>query len=230
MQDWTIAEAFSFAWEKFLANAGVLLAVVLIGAVAGACAGMPGAIVQTAAQMATASMDDPDQATAVTFIAMGVRAVFQLLVIVVQTYVTLGSARVALKIARGQAASVADMVVPAGMFGKGLVAGVISYVATVVGMLFCLVPGIVVAMGFFFSQFVIADRELGPVDALRESWRLTDGEKLPLLGFALACGALVIAGLLACCVGTFVAAPVIALASAYVYEALVRKKGVASTF
>jgi uncharacterized membrane protein len=225
MQDWTIAEALTFAWEKFLANAGVLVAVVLIGAIAGACAGAPGAIVQTAAQLATAEMDDPDQATTITLVATGVRAIFQLLSVVVQAYITLATARVALKIVRDEAVSVADMIVPAGMFGKGLVAGVLSYMATVFGLLFCFVPGIVIAMGFFFSQFVVVDRELGPIDALAESWRLTDGEKLSLLGFGLVCGAIMLVGVLACCVGTFAAAPVVALASAYVYEALLRKKG-----
>ena len=46
-------------------------------------------------------------------------------------------------------------------------------------------PGIIFALMFMFSTFIVIDRELGPIEAMKESHRITHGHKWKLLGFSL---------------------------------------------
>lgn len=42
-------------------------------------------------------------------------------------------------------------------------------------MMLCLVPGIILALGWSFAVPLVVDRDLAPIDALKESWRITTG-------------------------------------------------------
>jgi uncharacterized membrane protein len=228
MQTWTVIGAFENAWEKFLANAGVLMIMMLIGMFGGMCAGLPAGILDAAAKLA-AERVAPGEADAIRLGATLIGLVFQLFNAVVQVYFTLGSVRVCLNIVRGQEASLRDLVVPPGTFLRGFAANALVGLGTVLGLLMCVVPGVVFMLGSVFAQYGVVDRELGPIQAIQESWRLTEGERLSVLGFFLACAGVVVAGVLACCVGLFAALPVISLATATVYDALLREKGAAPT-
>lgn len=46
---------------------------------------------------------------------------------------------------------------------------------TSIGMMLCLVPGIILALGWSFAVPLVVDRDLAPIDALKESWRITTG-------------------------------------------------------
>jgi uncharacterized membrane protein len=48
-----------------------------------------------------------------------------------------------------------------------------------------IVPGIIFGLMFMFSTFLVIDRELGPIEALKESNHITHGHKWRLLGFSL---------------------------------------------
>ena len=69
---------------------------------------------------------------------------------------------------------------------KPLVTVLLSYaiitVLTVVGMVLLVIPGIVVALGFSMTYYIIAeDPEISFQAALEQSWKLTDGYKMELL-------------------------------------------------
>ena len=69
---------------------------------------------------------------------------------------------------------------------KPLVTVLLSYaiitVLTVVGMVLFVFPGIVVALGFSMTYYIIAeDPEISFQAALEQSWKLTDGYKMELL-------------------------------------------------
>jgi hypothetical protein len=63
----------------------------------------------------------------------------------------------------------------------GVVAGILAGIAVVAGSIFFLLPGIYVALSFFFVRQEIALRGRGFLDALQESWALTDGSRWELL-------------------------------------------------
>lgn len=122
-----------------------------------------------------------------------------------------------------------------GQFFDGGGAG-LSYVVTSflrmlaigIGTLLLIVPGVIVALGSQNAPFYAIDQRRPPIDALRASWESTDGQKGALFVFALAEAGITIAGLLACCLGIFVAAPVMILARAILYMKMSGARGPAA--
>lgn len=88
------------------------------------------------------------------------------------------------------------------------------------GMILLIVPGIIAALMFFYVGFLIVDRGIGPIDALKESKRVTDGSKWDLFLFSLVTALVNILGAVCLLVGLFVTIPVTLMASAYVYRQL----------
>lgn len=87
-----------------------------------------------------------------------------------------------------------------------------------IGIVLLVVPGIIAGLGLMLFQYLIMDRGLKGVDAVRESWERMKGHKLDAFLLALASMAIVFVGLLACFVGVFVAIPVVVAAQASFYN------------
>lgn len=76
-----------------------------------------------------------------------------------------------------------------------------------IGCLFCLIPGIYLAVRLQFAPYYTIDRGLNVVDAIKASWHDTKGNFWHLLGANILIGLFMISGLLLCCVGGFYTAP-----------------------
>jgi len=81
--------------------------------------------------------------------------------------------------------------------------------AAFIGFLFCLAP--LIYFGLMFSQAVplMVDRQMGAVEALRQSTRITRDNKLSLLVLGLLGAILSFGGVLTCCVGLIFVLPFI---------------------
>jgi uncharacterized membrane protein len=110
-------------------------------------------------------------------------------------------------------------------FWKYLGTSLLLALAIAVGFVLLIVPGIIFGLMFMFATFVVIERELGPIDALTESHRMTRGHKWPLFGFMLLLLLVNLLGLLALVVGVLVSIPVSTLAFVYAYRALGGKPG-----
>jgi len=75
-------------------------------------------------------------------------------------------------------------------------------------------------LGLAFVPYLVVERGLGPVDAMKESWRVTKGHKGQVGLLILALVGIVILGLLALGIGVFVAAPIAMLAMTHAYRML----------
>lgn len=93
------------------------------------------------------------------------------------------------------------------------------------GLLLCIVPGIIVMVGLWPAYLLVMEDDLDPIEALKAAWALTDGHKMNLFVLGLANFVLVIVGLLCCCVGVFVAGPVAQLAWMGAYDELRKASG-----
>ena len=72
------------------------------------------------------------------------------------------------------------------IFFKSFLAYLCYTILIIVGMVLFIIPGIIVALGFGLTFFVMADRpELSFTDCLQESWQLMDGYKLKYLGLSM---------------------------------------------
>jgi uncharacterized membrane protein len=105
-------------------------------------------------------------------------------------------------------------------FLKFLGASILLMLAIVAGVILLIVPGIIFALMFMFTTFIVIDREFGPIDAMKESRRITHGHKWKLLGFTLLLVLINILGLAALVVGLLVSIPVSSLAFVYAYRLL----------
>jgi len=120
---------------------------------------------------------------------------------VVSTFLALGLTRIALEILDGRPTSVAML------FGEGsklipaLLATLLFALAVGIGLLLFIAPGIYLALRFSQFQNAIVDRDMGVIESLQYSSRLTHNNKLPLLGIFILSVLIVIAGVLALLVG-----------------------------
>ncbi len=85
----------------------------------------------------------------------------------------------------------------------------IIYCAVVgVGSLFCLVPGIYLAVKLNFAPYYIIDHpEASIEEALKAGWRMSDGNFWNILGLLLICLGIMIVGFMLCCIGLVAAVP-----------------------
>jgi uncharacterized membrane protein len=105
-------------------------------------------------------------------------------------------------------------------FWRYLGASILLSLAVAIGFVLLIVPGIIFGLMFMFATFIVIERELGPIDAMNESHRLTRGHKWQLFGFVLLLVLVNLLGLLALLVGIFVSIPVSTLAFVHAYRVL----------
>jgi len=86
-----------------------------------------------------------------------------------------------------------------------------------------IVPGIIFVLMFMFTTLIVIDRGLGPIEAMKESSRITRGHRWTLLGLALLVVLVTLLVLLALVVGLLVSVPVSWIALAHVYRVLARR-------
>ena len=110
-------------------------------------------------------------------------------------------------------------------FWKFLGASLLLGLAIGIGFVLLIVPGVIFALMFMFTTFIVIERELGPVEAMTESRRITRGYKWPLLGFGLLLVLINLLGLVALVVGILVSIPVSSLAVVHAYRVLSGKAG-----
>ncbi len=86
------------------------------------------------------------------------------------------------------------------------------------GYIAAIIPGIMLTLGFQFVGLVILDKNLHYVDALKASWRLTDGHKWDLLIMFIMITIMNTAGAMVFCVGLFVTTAIATGALVIVYD------------
>jgi uncharacterized membrane protein len=94
------------------------------------------------------------------------------------------------------------------------------------GMLPVFAALIYLTMAFMFAPVLVLDRGHAFWPAMRLSQRVVNRQLLPMLGLVLLAWLISLAGLLALCLGIFVAMPIIMASYAYAYEDLFGEAGV----
>jgi uncharacterized membrane protein len=208
---WSPTEALEFGWRTMMRepkSIAVVLVALLSAYVVLIAAMIPFAILN--------AQHDRELAT----LAWVIYVLAYVITLPLSLWVHMGLIRYSLKLARGQPASFGD-VYSGGPFLSFLGAALLASLGAMVGMLFCVVPGYILLIGWLFYGHLIVDRRLPVIEALSASWRITNGHKWKLLLFMLLMAAVALLGELACCVGVFVAIPVVLVAYSYVYLRLI---------
>lgn len=103
------------------------------------------------------------------------------------------------------------------VFWRFLGATFLYYMAMIAGTLLFVIPGIIASVAFMFAPFLVIDKGLGPIAALKESARITKGNRWRMIALMAAIMLLSFLGFLALIVGSLVVMPVywLSMASAY---------------
>lgn len=216
--------ALSAGWMLFIEHALVSIVGILIIWVANWTLALPGDVLDWMAKDAGSE--------AVTGIVTMVKAPLAIIAAAVQIFLFTGYVRITIDAVRStpEVGLVAAPQAPrprlALLFSQGRrVLGTTAVMFLLVlaigaGLVLLVVPGVVIALSATFTLHLMVDRGLGPIAALKESWRITRGHWLRLLGFYGIALCVFVAGLLACGVGLVVAVPVVYLALAALYVEL----------
>lgn len=95
---------------------------------------------------------------------------------------------------------------PIEVYLKFVVVDILVSILTVIGLVFCIVPGIIVGIRLQFAGTrILDDRNCGIIDAIKYSWNITSGNTGTLFLVCLVEFVLVIAGFICCCVGVLAA-------------------------
>ncbi len=113
-------------------------------------------------------------------------------------------------------------------FWKFLGASILVGLTIGIGFVLLIVPGLIAAVFFMFTTFIVIDKELGPIEAMKESMRIGHGYRWPLLGFICVLALIMLAGVIALLVGVLVAMPVTSLAFVHAYRVLMGNTGPSS--
>jgi uncharacterized membrane protein len=109
-----------------------------------------------------------------------------LLVIIYGSFFAGGLIKIFLAFCDGSNPQFSDLFSKTNLFWKFLCAHVIVFVACGIGLVLLVLPGLFLAIRFSFYAPAIADRNLGPIEALKYSWEITAGRFWKLVLFNLA--------------------------------------------
>ena len=101
-----------------------------------------------------------------------------------------------------------------------IVASLIIGVATFVGLLLCIVPGIIVIFLTQYTLYFLLDKGLSPVDAIKASISFTTQNLGNVLIWYIVGGIVALVGFAICFVGAIVSVPVVIIGTAYTYKTL----------
>ena len=195
-----IEDAIRFGWVTFKKNVELILAIEIAAAFTMAVIGGASELLETRGW----------------FHEFAMSVAYFIVTMIIQ----LGAVKVSLKYRDGDKVEFANMFDSFGVLAPFMAAAVVMDLAIGFGLLFLVVPGIVVAVRFCLFGFVVVDEDRGPIEAIRRSIQLTDGVGVDLFLFGMLCAGLNILGMMALMVGMFVSLPVTVLAGAYVYRHL----------
>ncbi|MEC8382609.1 MAG: hypothetical protein VXZ96_19945 [Myxococcota bacterium] len=211
------------AFDIFKDNVGLLLGLTVGGMVLGQILNGLGIGAQVVTTIAGENLDS-DLRNIVLIVGGLVRIFLSFVLFVFNTYFGLAMIKISLRLIRGDTATFMDAVLDFSTFLQGLLANFLLSLAAFVGFLCCIVPGIIISIGLTFSLYLVVDQKKSAIDALKESWALTNGAKMNLFIWFIVCALIGLAGLLACFVGLFVAGPVILVGTGIIYEELSQSK------
>ncbi len=194
-----IGDAVNYGWNAYWKNVGpmVLIALVIFGI----------NIVFSAIGNASGSV--------------ALQILLNLVGWLVGLFLALGWFRVALEVTQGRRPEVGDVFKAEG-YGPYIIASIVFGIGFFIGIVLCIIPGIIFAVVFGFYGFVAAEQGNAavPMETLRRAAEITAGHRWQLFGLAIVLALINLVGLLACGVGLLFTSGITIIAWAYTYRRL----------
>ena len=139
---------------------------------------------------------------------------------VLDLLISIGVIKITLKFCDQEPATYRDLFSAYRLLLNYLVGSIVYGIIVAIGFVFLIIPGIYLAVKYQFYDYLIVDKGIGPIEAIKRSGVLTEGVKRNLVLFWLALVGINILGMIALGVGLIATVPVSWLANAYVYRRL----------
>jgi len=152
--------------------------------------------------------------------AVGVLFILDVISNIVSIFLSLGATRIGLKLVSGEPAEVGMLFGEGSKLLRTIGASILYGLMVSVGFLLLIVPGIYLAIRFGQFQAAIVDRDLGVLDSLAYSSDITTNNRMSLFGLAVLNMLIVLAGVIALCIGMIFAIPIVWLAGLTAYRSL----------
>jgi len=194
----SVGECVSYGWRAYWKNVGPLLLITLVIIVIDVVISAIG------------------QATGNNVVA----ALFSLIGWIVGLLLAFGLIRATIAVTKGQKPEVAMLFETDG-FGPYILASILFGIAVAIGLVLCIIPGIIFAVVYHFYGYVIVENpSTGAIDSLKKAADITRGHRWELFGLFIVLILINIVGLIACLVGVLFTAGISAVAVAYAYRSL----------
>lgn len=236
---WTPQDAIGFAWDRIKADPGTIVGALFVGWLCSSALSIIGGIVAqsyaAASILATmplkhghryAATPDPFAIWADP-IYLSIRGGSGLISYIVQAFMMAGMMNFALKVARGQQYSFGDIFSGGKWFLPLLAANFCVGLAVWFGFLLLIVPGIFLGLAWSLTMPFVVDKDLGPFEAMGQSWKATEGQKGQIFVLGLFIFGIVLLGMCACGIGVVVSASIAQLAWAWTYLRITGQQTVA---
>jgi uncharacterized membrane protein len=203
-------EAISYGWDAFKANAGPLVLTILMIL-----------LINTLLSWLGPSSSVLDDNLALAPFEIVVSVAWSVLQVFVSLLLGLGVIRVALAVLDGRTPYVNDLVSTRGLLPYTIATLLFAVIVTI-GLILCIIPGLIAGFLLQFYAFAILDDRSGgeadPIAALRRSLQITSNNVGGLILLALACIGINIIGAMLCGLGLLVSIPVSWIAIAYAWR------------
>lgn len=154
------------------------------------------------------------------FHGLGISLAVGLLNFAVALIIEVGMMNVYLMVLDGKKVNADDCFKCVKYLPKFFVAILLSRIAIAIGYLSFIVPGIILHLSFQFAGYFIIEKKMGPIAALRASWKICDGARFQLFLLAVISYFINLFGFMCLLVGAIPAYFVNSLANASTYRTL----------
>ena len=195
-----LEEIMGYAWEVWKANLGLLVGVTVtvIG-------------ISWVIAFPLAFMEGAIRANGEEEMATIVGGIGNIIGQIVQIFLGIGQATIALKLARRQPAEFSDLFSGGSLFFPVLGASILAGIAMIIGFVACIVPAVILALMFWPYYWLIVDERSTVMDSFSHAYKITEGNIGTTFVLALVSIGINIIGLLALCVGIIFAAPLVTM-------------------
>jgi uncharacterized membrane protein len=143
---------------------------------------------------------------------------------ILQLIVGLGLIKIALEIQDHKKTHYSELFSQSHMIINYFLASVLYGLIIVAGLILLIVPGIIWGIKFQYFSYFIVDKQLGPIEALKESSKITKGSIWNIFLLRVLLGLINIGGTLLLGVGLLVTVPITMMAEVHVFRKLTTKK------
>lgn len=209
----TVGDSLSHAWKQIWKNFGVLAAILILYLV-----------ICSPSMFSSFDLDGGSLPPYFFPLFIG-SSLYSLFILYPISY---GYHYATLKVARDEQVEVADLFEAFKNYGNAILSTIMVAVLTIVGFLFLIVPGIIVACKLAFVPLLVVDQRMSATEAISTSWNMTDGHTFTIFALGFTSIFIFIGGLLCFIVGIFPAMVWIQTAYSTMYHTISSSSNLAS--